>query len=207
MFKRLLPKEVNFFEYFESHADIVVKGSEKFVMLCSGSTDLPTSYREIKSLETMADTIVHTCHDSLNSTFITPLDRSDIHSLIKKMDDVIDCIHATSCRIDIYHINTIRHEAKRIAEIINKAAILLDESMHLLKTPKKYNEISKKCVGIHYLESEGDDIIKEALSNLFNETDAILIIKWKEIFDRLERALDRCDDVANILEKIVMETS
>lgn len=207
MFKRLLPKEVNFFEYFKKHSELVVDSSDRFIALCNSTNNMDMIIHEIKDLETRADEIVHICHDDLNSTFITPLDRSDIHSLIKKMDDIIDCINSTSSRIEIYNIQEIRPEAKKLSEIIKKATSLLCDSLHMLEDKKRYSEIVKACVGIHYLESQGDEIIKDALRSLFNETNPVTIIKWKEIFERLERSLDRCDDVANILEKIIIEAS
>jgi len=209
MFRRLLPKEVSFFDYFEQHAALITKSCEAFAELTRGGVSDHCSQAErIKNIEHEADTVTHRCIEDLNRTFITPIDRTDVHALIKQMDDVVDSIDAVTSRMSLYKLKTMREEAEKLADVLVKAAQDIEAAVRGLRDMKHTKEMTDRLISIHYLENEGDSILRAALMRLFDEeTDAVLIIKWKEIFERLERATDRCENIANIIEKIVIEAS
>jgi len=209
MFRGLLPKEAGFFDHFEQHAALVVKACEAFMELTqNGQGDYAAQVERIKDIEHDADDVTHRCMEDLNKTFITPIDRSDIHALIKRMDDVVDSVDAVTSRMALYRVRVMREEARRLAEVLLRAAHDLEAAVHGLRNMKNAAEISSRLISIHDLENEADTILRSALTRLFDdETDAILIIKWKEIFERLEKATDRCEAIANIIEKIVIEAS
>jgi uncharacterized protein Yka (UPF0111/DUF47 family) len=125
------------------------------------------------------------------------------------MDDIIDAVDATTSRVALYELTEIRPEAKRLAEVLVKASQQIEVAVRSLRNLKNTRALYEKLISVHQLENEGDNILREALARLFKEeqNDAILIIKWKEIFERLERATDRCEEVANLIEKIVIEAS
>ncbi|MBI4559580.1 MAG: DUF47 domain-containing protein [Candidatus Hydrogenedentes bacterium] len=209
MFRMLLPKEVCFFDYFERLAVMIKEACDGFLRLAEGKTDNVTQASAIKEIEHQADDVTHACIEELNKTFITPIDRMDIHALIKRLDDVVDSVDASMSRISLYELTEIRTEAKQLAEVLMKAALEIEIALKGLRRMSNIEHLKKHMIAIHALENEGDMILKSALVRLFNEEqqNPVLIIKWKEIFERLERATDRCEDVANIIEKIVLEAS
>jgi uncharacterized protein len=209
MFRGLLPKEVGFFDYFEQHAVLVTKACEAFLELTqNGKGDYDAQVDRIKNIEHDADDVTHRCMEDLNKTFITPIDRSDIHALIKRMDDVVDSVDAVTSRMSLYKVRVMREEARKLADVLLRASHDIEAAVHGLRNIKNAGEINKRLISIHDLENEGDTILRAALTRLFDEeTDAVLIIKWKEIFERLEKATDRCEAIANIIEKIVIEAS
>ena len=208
MFSRLLPKKVCFFEYFEQHAEMMIKTCEAFLVLAEGNVDAPTQAARIKEIEHQADDLTHKCIEELNKTFITPIDRVDIHQLIKRLDDVVDSVDACTSRIALYELAEMRPEARQLAEVLLAAANRISDAVKGLRHLQHVDEIKGHLIYIHQMENEGDTILRAALTRLFKEeTDPILVIKWKEIFERLEKATDRCEEVANIIEKIVIEAS
>ncbi len=208
MFRRLLPKEVCFFDYFEQHAGMTIEACKAFLKLTEGKADNAAQASVIKEIEHQADTVTHRCIEELNKTFITPMDRVDIHNLIKGLDDIVDSVDAATSRIALYELVEMREEAKKLAEVLVKAAFEIEVALKGLRMVKDSNTIKERLIAIHQLENDGDVILRTALTRLFREeTNAILVIKWKEIFERLEKATDRCEEVANIIEKIMIEAS
>lgn len=208
MLRRFLPKSNDFFNYFEQLSRLTIDASKEFVKLMEADGSRTARIARIKNLEHEADSVTHGCIEALHKTFITPIDRDDIHRLIKRMDDVMDSIDAAAARIVLYKITTMRSEAIELAKVICNANVQLEEAVHWLRDLKNPDKITQKCISIHQLENDGDTILRLALTRLFDdETDAIQVIKWKEIFERLEGATDRCEDVANIIEGIVIEAS
>jgi len=208
MFRRILPREVCFFDYFEQLAVMIIQACEAFRELAEGKADNVAQSARIKDIEHQADTVTHKCIEEINKTFITPIDRVDIHTLIKRLDDIIDSVDACASRIMLYEITEMRHEALQLAEVIVRAAFELEVALKGLRNLKNTPIIEEKLISIHQLENDGDTILRAALMRLFKEEDRpIQIIKWKEIFERLEKATDRCEEVANIIEKIVIEAS
>jgi len=208
VFRNLLPREICFFDYFEKHARLTIEACEAFRALAESQVDQTTQAARIKDIEHQADDVTHECVDALNRTFITPIDRVDIHQLIKRLDDVVDSVDATTSRMALYELAEVRTEARQLAGVLVKAARAIEVALMGLRSLKETESIKSRLIEIHQLENEGDAILRAALTRLFKEeSNAVLIIKWKEIFERLEKATDRCEEVANIIEKIVIEAS
>lgn len=208
MFRSILPKETGFFDYFEQIGALASDVCKELLSLTSGRGDIVTHANRIKEIEKQADKITHLCTDALHRTFITPMDRSHIHSLIKRLDDIIDSIDATTSRMVLYDLTEMRHEAQTMAEILVKATAQIEQALKLLRNLKHPEGINEHLITIYKLENQGDETLRQALGRLFKEeTNAINVIKWKEIYERLEKATDRCEAVASIIQGIVIEAS
>lgn len=208
MLRRFLPRETNFFEYFEQHATMTIDACRAFLELTQGKADHLTLASKIKSIEHQADMLTHRCVDELNRTFITPFDRVDIHQLINQLDNIVDSVDSAASRIALYELTDMRTEALLLAELLVKSALEIESALKSLRIPGRAEEVKKCLINVHHFENEGDTILRAALTRLFKEeVNAILIIKWKEIFERLEKVTDRCEEVANLIEKIVIEAS
>jgi uncharacterized protein len=207
MFKKFLPQETSFFDYFEQHGALASAVCRELLVLTSGEADIATQAARIKEIEKQADTITRKCIEALHKTFITPVDRADIHVLMKRLDDIVDTVESAATRMALYEIKEMRPEARRLAEVLVKATIEIEAALKHLRNLKNTEEIQRHCVAVYTLENEGDAILREALVRLFRETDAILVIKWKEIYERLEKATDRCESVASAIQGIVIEAS
>jgi hypothetical protein len=209
MFRRLLPREVSFFDYFEEHAKLTIEACEAFLALAMSKDGQATMAARIKELEQQADVVTHKCVDDLNATFITPIDRTDILLLIQRLDDIIDAVDASTSRIVLYELTDLRPEMGQLASILVRAAKEIEVAVKCLRNLKNVDLIKEKLIAIHQLENEGDAALRVALVNLFKEEEhrPMLVIKWKEIFERLEKATDRCEELANIIEKVIIEAS
>ncbi len=162
--------------------------------------------RRIKELEHETDVITHHCVEALHKTFITPLDREDIHHLISRMDDITDSLEAASERLVLFNITEMTLEVRELAEVLVRSTEGVSEALRGLRDMGNAELIVQKCIEINRLENEGDVLMRQALARLFkDETNPITIIKWKEIYEHLEEATDRCEDVANIIEGVVLE--
>jgi hypothetical protein len=208
MFRRFLPQEGNFFDHFERHAGLVVQACREFRAIVGGNVDVTQEAERIKQLEQQADVVTHQCVDALNRTFITPIDRVDIHQLIKRLDDIIDSLDATTTRMALYKLTEMRPETIEFANVLLRAVEEIEGALKLMRDMKNAEGIKERMIRVHHLESDADDILRNALSKLFEEDDKpLFVIKWKEIFERLEKATDRCEEVANIIETIVIEAT
>ncbi|MDD4050379.1 MAG: DUF47 family protein [candidate division Zixibacteria bacterium] len=209
MFKRLLPRETSFFDFFEQHSKLSIEVSKELNAIAVNPDELAGRAARIKEIEHEADEITHHCIDALHRTFITPIDRGDIHRLIRRLDDIIDCVDSATQRMILYEIAHIRPEFHKFTEVLIKATTGIDGAIHSLRDLRHGEKaIEKWCTDIYSAEKESDDILRAALAKLFNEEkEAILVLKWKGIFERLEKAADRCEEVANIVEGIVIEAS
>lgn len=208
MFRSILPKETSFFDYFEQIGALASEVCKELLALASQSGEIAAHANRIKEIEKQADKITHQCTDALHRTFITPMDRSHIHSLIKRMDDIIDSIDATTSRMVLYDMLEMRPEAKTMAEILVQATAQIEQAVKRLRNLKHPEGIDQHLVAIYKLENQGDEILRASLGRLFKEeTNAINVIKWKEIYERLEKATDRCEAVASIIQGIVIEAS
>jgi predicted phosphate transport protein (TIGR00153 family) len=211
MLGALFGKGKAFYEMFEKAADNSISAANALHNLFVGMRERPGSVsisekvREVKDIEHQGDQITHETLEMLNRTFVTPIDREDIHQLITEMDDIVDLIDGAASRIELYDIKTITPEAVSFAVILQKACQILKHSVTTMRNITNCREILKHCVEIHTLENEGDQLMHQAMVNLFKTNDAILVIKWKEIYQDLEAATDCCEDVANIIEGIVMK--
>jgi len=208
MWKWLLPKSTNFFDYFEKHIDLVIQAAEVLQTLVSSDTDFVDSAKKIKDLEHQADELTRQCVKELHTTFITPFQRHDIHRLISSMDDVIDFAEETSQRIITYRIQTMNPEAAEFANILVLATKELGKVIVQLRNLKKIGLVQHSLKEVHRLETEGDEVYLRAVGRLFEqEGDIRLIIKWKGIYENLEEAIDACQDVANIIEGVILESN
>jgi uncharacterized protein len=208
MFGRLLPRETSFFDYFEEHASLTVTGTAELVSMVSGPVNIDAKARRIKEIEHETDVITHRCVGALHTVFITPIERDDIYRLITRMDDIMDYVEAGAERIALYDIREMTPEVVEMATTLARAAKEVQEALHGLRDLKNPKKVLAKCVEINEIENEADAILRRALARMFKEEkDAIKIIKWKEIYEHLEGATDRCEDVANIIEGVVLDNA
>jgi uncharacterized protein len=208
MFGRFLPKETSFFDFFEQHAALTVEGAKEFLSLVTTSANINAKCRRISDIEHETDVITHRCVEALHKTFITPIDRDQIHRLITRMDDVMDYVEAAAERIELYELTNMTADVRDLADVLHRATIQVEAATRGLRDLKHPQEILKVCVDINRLENEADAILRRSVARLFKEEkDPIMVIKWKEIYENLENASDRCEDVANIIEGVILEHS
>jgi len=202
---KFFKKTTDFFEIFDSMGDNLVKAAEALVVFFHDFSDMPAKIRHIKDLEHDNDLLTHEIIRNLNQTFITPIDREDIHLLASRMDDILDMMWSAVERSQIFNLKSSTPEAVALAKTLTATTDLIDRAITRLKK-KEYAYIQDLCIQIHGLENQNDRIFREALGKLFDEIqDPIMIIKWKDIYQNLENATDRCEDVANTLESIVLK--
>jgi predicted phosphate transport protein (TIGR00153 family) len=208
MFGRLLPKEGKFFDLFNEHAELCVKGAKEMVALMTNFDDLEIRVHAIESIEKQADKVTHATLDALHKTFITPLDRDDIHQLISRMDDILDLLEDAAQTISLYDIKAITQEAKRLAELCLACTQKVKEAVALLHNMDNSRQILEICKEVDRLESDADHVMRAAMSKLFREEpDVRNLIKLKAIYELLETVTDRCEDVSNIIEGIIVENA
>lgn len=208
MFGRLLPKDGKFFDHFNDHADLCIKGAQEMVALMTNFDDLELRVHAIEAIEKQADKVTHATLDALHKTFITPLDRDDIHQLITRMDDILDLLEDAAQTISLYDIKAITPEAKRLAELCLTCTEKVKAAVGLLHNMDNSREILAICQEIDRLESDADHVMRAAMSKLFREEpDVRTLIKLKAIYELLEAVTDRCEDVANIIEGIIVENA
>lgn len=203
----LLPKEKKFFLMLRDQASNVVDGANEFKNLIDNYNSLSDVKRKelvkkIKDIESKGDNIVHNIIGSLDKTFITPIDKEDIHRLSMLLDDVIDFIYATSIRLTIFKISRINDHIRKLSDIILETVKKIELGVIGVSKLKSMNRF---YIDIHTLENKADDIYHEALGDLFNKKNPIEIIKYREIYEYLENITDRCEDIANVIESIVVK--
>jgi len=206
MLKFLLPREENFFKLFERHAALTVEGAKQFTILVGGGQNTRALAARIKEIEHETDVITHTCVERLHTTFITPFDRDDIHRLITRMDDVMDFIESASERIALYDIEEMTQDVQDLSRVLVRATETVAIAVAGLADLKRSQTILDACIEVNRLENEADEILRNAVAKLFRQaSDPLLVMKWKEVYEALENATDRCEDVANIIEGVVLE--
>ncbi|MGD0838053.1 MAG: DUF47 family protein [Polyangia bacterium] len=205
---RLLPRDESFFDDFERHAQKTVEGCRTLVEMAQGKIGAADACPRIKAIESECDAITHHVVERLHKVFITPIDRNDIFRLISKMDDVIDFVEAASQRVALYGVVADNKELWDLGRVLLAGSERISEAVAGMRNLKHPELILEKCVEINRLENEADVQLRAAIAKLFKEEkDPIQVIKWKEIFELLETATDRCEDVANIIEGVVLENS
>jgi predicted phosphate transport protein (TIGR00153 family) len=208
MFGRLLPKETSFFDFFEQHARLTVTGIAEFLSMVSDADHVDVQAKRIKEIEHETDVITHRCVEALHTVFITPLERDDIYRLITRMDDIMDFVEAAAERIALYEVTRMTPDIVDLTETLCSAAKEVEEALIGLRDLKNPDRILARCVNINRLENEADAILRRALARMFKQVrDPIEIIKWKEIYENVESATDRCEDVANIIEGVVLDNA
>ena len=207
MFARFFPVEGNvFFELFERHAGKTLEAARLLQTMLNSPRDLSDQARRIKDVEHEGDVITHRAVEMLHRTFVTPIDRGDIHRLISRLDDVLDLIEATSERVWLYGIDSVDRDACDLAEALVNAVSEVTRAMTGLRNLKNRDAILQVCMEINRYENEGDTLLRRAVARLFQDSkDPLMVIKWKDIFEFLEDAIDRCEDVANIVEGVALE--
>jgi predicted phosphate transport protein (TIGR00153 family) len=203
-----IPREEKFFELFEDSAHNTVKAAKVLNELVDKWEHIEQRVEEIKELEHIGDTITHEIIARLHRTFVTPFDREDIALLAKSLDDVIDFIDNAACSMDIYKVDAPGSRAKELADIIIQATAEVEHAVLELRHRAKLKEIMERCVEINRLENMADVVFRAAMAELFEDTtDMARIIKWREIYEHMESATDRCEDVANVLEGVALKNA
>jgi len=206
MLRWFLPHEEDFFGFFERHAALTVEGAREMRRLVSGGNDVPALAARIRELEHETDVITHRCVEALHKTFITPLDRDAIYQLISHMDDVMDYIESAAVAVMLYELSEMTAPARALADVLVRATEAVAVAVAGLSNLKRSDDIIKACIEVNRLENEGDEILRGALADLFRgATDPLHVLKWKEVYEALENATDRCEDVANVIEGVVLE--
>ena len=198
-----LPRQGHFFEDFIKLSGELRKGAHALQAMLAGSQPDMQKADVIKDIEHICDRLTHDIVVQLNRIFVTPLDREDIHELASSLDDVMDAIDAAAAVIRLYKIQQVRSGARRLVDIVCDAVDLIAEGMAALEQREGVLELAAR---ISQLEHEADRVHQDAIAELFDqERDPIAVIKWKEIYDFLEAAMDRCEDVANVLEGVMVK--
>jgi predicted phosphate transport protein (TIGR00153 family) len=203
---RLIPREMVFFELFERAADNARDGAEALLELFERFDDLPERAKRIKDIEHEGDDITHELIERLNRTFITPLDREDIHEVACRLDDIVDLIDTAVNRLILYKIAAPIEPARGLARCLVHATRIICEMMPAMRNIKNADFVRAKCRDVHTQENEADRIEQQAIASLFEgANDPFYVIKWKNVIEELEAATDRCEDVANAIEGIVLK--
>ncbi|MCM3878613.1 MAG: DUF47 family protein [Vicinamibacterales bacterium] len=202
---RLIPRNEDFYTQFVALAAQLRVGSGLLEEMLAVNPVLWDKADEIKEVEHSCDDLTHQIISRLNATFVTPIDREDIHAMAKCLDDVMDAVDASAKVIRRYRIDAVRYGVRELAHVVS---LSVDQVGHALEALEKKTGVAQRAVEINRLENEADRIHEEALRRLFEEErDPVMIIKWKEILDFLEEATDRCEDVANVLEGVVVKNA
>ena len=201
---RLIPREERFFDDFQALADQIRAGAELLETMLVPDHPIWDKAEEIKEVEHRCDSLTHAIIERLNRTFVTPLDREDIHALARSLDDVMDAIDAAASRIRLYRLDKVRFGARELAKIITASTAQMRMAMQTLE--QKKGVVVDHAIEINRLENEADRQHQDAILRLFDEErDPIVVMKWKEALDFLEEATDRCEDVANVLEGVIVK--
>ena len=204
---RLIPKEESFFDLFEELSGVLLKAGGLLAEATERFETLPENAKRLERLEHDGDQITHEIITRLNRTFITPIDREDIHGLTTALDDVLDLIEAATERFILYKVSSITPQAQEIAKVVQQQVRQIHEVMPKLRH-LRHERIMEHCIEINRLENVGDRLLRDAFAALFNgNPDPIYVIKWRELYEFLESATDKCEDVANVIEAIVLKNA
>lgn len=208
MLKKLLPKEHRFFELFEQQTAVIKKGSDLFELLLREYSRRGELTKQIKDVENDADAVAHQIYRLLNNTFVTPFDREDIQLLVDRMDDVMDLLEKASTRMKIYDLPAPPVNIGEMITILQKAFDKLSSAVGMLRNWKHREAIFQICVEVNSLENQGDTLLRESLERLFKEaSDPFYVIKAKEIYESIEDAIDRCENISNVIETIIIKNA
>ena len=202
----LFPRNDRFFDLFSLSASNIRVAAEQFLLMVKDYTEVEEKANRLKEVESEGDRITHEIIELLNSSFITPIDREDIYALAGKLDDVLDEIEGVGSRMHLFAVEKPTAECVELVEIVARQAEVIEKAVRNLK---KLSGMKDYFVEIHSLENQADQISRRMVAKLFHNgnSDVVNLIKWKEIYARLEHATDRCEDVANIIEDIVVKNA
>jgi len=202
----LLPRDTIFFDLFEGLSGHGVKAAKIMQQLAQNFPNLLPSIQRIREEEHQADQLAHQALDRLDRTFITPFDREDIHTLVGELDDIIDGADALAKRFPLFHVKHMEELFIKQTAVLVAATEMVDEAVKRLRRSRKLSDLSDVLIAIHHQESVGDDNHHAAISRLFDgSVDTLEVLKWKELYDMIEDAIDGCEDVGNTLERIVLK--
>jgi predicted phosphate transport protein (TIGR00153 family) len=208
MFGRLMPKEGRFFDLFNDHAALIVEGAHELNLFMNDMGSREAHAQNVGSIEKKADKITYETILLLHQTFVTPLDRDDIHKLISSMDDILDLMEDVAECVVLYDVREVTDAARKLAEICVNCAEKVKQAVGMLSNLDNSQAILKICSEIDQLESEADRVMRSAMSKLFrDEPDTRQLIKLKAIYELLESITDRAEDTANVIEGIVLENA
>ncbi|MCY1015697.1 MULTISPECIES: DUF47 domain-containing protein [Pyxidicoccus] len=208
MLEKLMPKSDEFFDDFDAQCAVTVQGAKLLHELLVDYRDVPERVRALKEVEHRGDEVTHTAFNRLHKQFITPFDRGQIHTLLSRIDDVLDLTNAAAARLHYYEIQTSLPDATELARLLVLSAQKVQEVVAALRLIKKPEQILAGCQEIKRLESQADEALRAGVGRLFKSgVDTLTVIKWKEIYDLIETATDKCQGVANIIEGVVLEHS
>jgi predicted phosphate transport protein (TIGR00153 family) len=200
----LIPREVRFYDYFEQQSEHMIKGAALLQQLVHDFHDARAKAYAIKEVEHQGDLVTHEIVKRLNTTFITPIDREDIHDLATRLDDVLDYIEAASERLVVYRIKEPTSGCRAMADLIVDTVAATDRTIRCLRTMDP--AFHEHAIEVNRLENRADSMLRDCLATLFDEqSDPIEVIKWKEIYETMEIVTDRCEDVANVIEGIILK--
>ncbi|MGQ9455276.1 MAG: DUF47 domain-containing protein [Armatimonadota bacterium] len=205
---RIIPRDENFFELFRQQAANVVEGARLLKVLLEDYTEVEQKRLKVEMVESTGDEIAHRIIEKLNMTFITPMDREDIHALASALDDILDFVNASAQRLYLYGVKTITLDAISLANVILRAAEETEALVDQMEDLRNIKSLRGRWIEVNRLENEGDRISRQAIAELFrNQLDPIEVIKWKEIYEHLEMAIDKCEDAANIVEAVCLKNA
>ena len=205
----LFPKDTNFYDLFERGATKVHEGVQLLEELVKDFTHVPLKAKRIKDVEHEADLITHETVAKLNKTFLTPLDREDIRDLISSLDNILDHVEAAADQLSLYRITEVKPDLVLLTDILSHAMQEVRKTIGQLRHLKGTESILQHCIEINRLENEGDFIYRSAIAKLFEKGDdhPLDVLKWKEVYDSVEDAIDSCEDVANVIEAVALKNA
>jgi len=203
----LFPRDEDFFALFRKQAGVVREGCDQLLAMASHFSEREERARKLKDLESAGDLVTHDILERLNRTFITPLERDDIHDLAIGLDDVLDAVEALASRLVLFHVPKITPAAESLIGLIAQCGGQIERAVAELKDLRDPKPLFAFTIEINRLENEADHISREAVADLFSgQHDLLDVMRWKELYGRLEGAADRCEDVANTIEAIVLKS-
>jgi predicted phosphate transport protein (TIGR00153 family) len=206
MLTKLMPRSDDFFTDFEKQAAATVEGARLLKDLLDNFVDVKRKCQAIRDVEHLADDITHRAYERLHKNFITPFDRGEIHRLLGRIDDVLDYANAAAERIGLYEIASVVPESRELATVLLAQTKKMEEAVRGLRNVKDPKRILEACKEMNLLENQADTALREGVARLFKSgVDPLTVMKWKEVLDLIESATDRCEDVANIIEGVVLE--
>ena len=205
---KLLPRDEEFFTLFQRQAEVLVRSAALFSEMIE-HFDRKAEYGEkFRELEHEGDSVAHEIIEKLNRTFVTPLDREDIHTLAHRVDDIIDMVDGAVGKTLLYDIKKPTKEMKELSRIISAATAEIQQAIALLGNPKRRKELLDRLIEVNRLENEGDMLLKHAMVKLFENAQSTLeVIKWKEVYETVEKAIDKCEDLAVAIEAVVVKNA
>jgi predicted phosphate transport protein (TIGR00153 family) len=206
LFNRI-SKDTTFYDILEAQAETAHQAALVFLKLAGDFAHREEHVQEIDRLESEGDTLTHQLANKADSTFVTPLDKEDLHALSNSLDEITDMIDSCTARLDMYQINEPRPDLQNLVELLVEITEVTRGAVSFLRTLKSREKIHEVLVRIHALENQADRRFRQSLGELVNAPDAdpIQVLKWKEIYDRIERAVDQCERVANLVESVVIK--